>query len=119
MSTSISSRQNLLAFGCLNALSRPVWNLFYKKQMFAGSFSILTASCLEARAHGARFMHLVIRQSGRPRLRATAIPAGRSGARTEAILVTLRTGSFIVTSDSIFQENIWGQLAATSGNFQE
>src|SRR4030095_1285148 len=105
-------------FGCLNALTRRVWSLFCEKQTCAGSFSTRTACCLESRVHVARFMHLVIRRPGRPRLHAIAIPAGRFGAHREVILATLLTGNFIATRASIFPWNTWDQSATAPENSQ-
>src|SRR5713226_4123047 len=106
----------LPAFGCLNALTVRVWNLFCEKQTFAGSFSTRTACCLESRVRVARFMHLVTRRPGQPRLHAIMIQADKFGAHKEVILVTPRTGSFIATPDSTFHWNIWDQLLTAPGN---
>ena len=111
------SARALLAFGCLNALTIRASNLFCKKQTFAGSSSTRTACCLETRVRVAQFLHLVIRQPGRPRLRAIAIPVGRFGAHKEVILAILSTGSFIETPDSIFHWNIWDRLLTAPENF--
>src|SRR5437762_1597264 len=115
----IFSVPSLSAFGCLNALTVRVWNPSCKRQIFAGSFSTHTACCLESLVHAARFMHLVTRRPGRRHLRAIVIQADRSGAHREVILVTLRTGSFIATPDSIFHWNIWDQLLTAPGSRSE
>src|SRR5215470_5672784 len=104
-------------FGCPNALTGRGWNLFCKRQIFAGLFSMRTGYYLERPGRAARFMHLVICRPGRPLLRVTAIQAGRFGAHREVIQATLLTVNFIATPDSTFHWNTWDQLAAASGNF--
>ena len=103
-------------FWCPNALMFRVWNPFYKRQIFAGSFSTRTGCCLENRVRAARFMRLVTRRPGRQCLRAIVIQADRSGAHREVIRVTPRTASFIATPDSTFHWNIWDQLLTAPGN---
>src|SRR5882724_3700814 len=105
----------LPGFGCPNALTGRVWNLFCKMRTFAGSFSTRTAYYLEHRGRAARFMHLAIRRPGRRLLRATAMRAGRFGVHREVTLATLLTVNFIATPDSIFHWNTWGQLARAPG----
>src|SRR5438309_11837384 len=95
------SARDLLAFGCLSALTIRASNLFCKKQTFAGSSSTRTACCLETRVRVAQFLHRVTRQPGRPRLRAIAIPVGGFGAHKEVILAILSTGSVYATPDSL------------------
>src|SRR5437870_9496483 len=107
----------LPGFGCPNALTGRVWNLFCKRRISAGSFSMRTAYYSEPRGRTARFMHLAIHRPGRRLLRATAMQAGRFGAHKEVTLETLLTVNFIATPDSIFHWNIWGQLARAHGNF--
>jgi hypothetical protein len=112
----IFSVSSLPDFGCLNALTRQVWNRPCKKRKFAGSLSTHTACCLESRGRVAQFMLLVILPQGQPRLRAIAIQAGAFGVHTEVIRATLPTGNFIATPDSIFQWNTWARLGAAPGN---
>src|SRR5215831_19755871 len=100
MSMPIFSLANPLAFGSRNALTHRVWNRFCERQTFAGSFSTRTACCLQTRIRAAQFMHLVIRQPGRPHLRATAIRADKFGAHDVVSTATAPTESFIVTPDS-------------------
>src|SRR5437660_7536287 len=104
-------------FGCQNALTRRGWKQFYRKQIFAGSFWTHTACYLENRARDGQFMRHVIRRRDRRLLRATAIRAGKSGARTKVIREIQPTGNFIVTSVSMFPWNIWGLSCAEPENF--
>src|SRR6266850_7858327 len=103
--------------GCPNALTDQHSNLFYRRRIFAGSFSMRTACCSEHRGRAARFMHRVIRRPGRPLLHATVIQAGRFGAHREVILATLLIVNFIATPDLTFHGNTWDQLATAPGNF--
>src|SRR5215831_13806559 len=104
------------AFGCQNALTHRAWNQFYRKQIFAGSFSTDTDCCLENRARAGRFMRHVTRLRDRQLLRATAIQAGKSGARRKVIQEIQPTGTSIATSASIFPWSIWGRSRAEAEN---
>src|SRR5436190_857812 len=109
---------SLAGFGCLNVLTRRVWNSSCRRQMCAGWFSTRMVCYLESRGRVALFTHLVTRRPVRPFLRGIVIPADRFGARKGVTLVTQPIASFIVTPVSIFHWNTWDQLLAAPGNFQ-
>src|SRR5947208_11036839 len=117
MYMSIFSARSHAAFGFRSAVTRPVWKRLYSKQIFTGSFWTHMVCYLENRVRPARFMRLAIRQQDRPLLRAIATRAGKSGARTKAILAIPRTGSFTATMVSIFRWNIWDRLRGEPENF--
>src|SRR6185437_9445368 len=117
MSILIFSAPRPPGFGCPNVLMDQLSNLFCRRRIFAGSFSMRTACCSEHRGRAARFMRRVIRRPGRPLLPATVIQAGRFGAHREVILATLLIVNFIATPDSTFHGNTWDQLATALGNF--
>src|SRR5215813_6088914 len=117
MFTLTFSAPRLRGFGCPNALTNQLSNLFCRRRMFAGSFSMRMACCSEHRGRVARFMRRVIRRPGLLLLHATVIPAGRFGAHREVILATLLIVNFIATPDSTFHGNTWDQLVTAPGNF--
>src|SRR6266513_637828 len=117
MYMSIFSAWNHAAFGCRSAVTRPVWKSSYRRQMFAGLFWTRMVCYLDNRARAARFMRPVTRRQGPPLLRAIGTRAGKSGARTKAILAIPHTVSFTGTLVSMFRWNIWDRLRGESEKF--
>src|SRR5438552_10879851 len=113
----IYSAKNQADSGCRSALTRRAWKHFYRKQIFAGSFSTRTAWYLENRVRVAGFTRPVIRRWDQRLSRAILTQAGKSGARTKATRATQPTGNFTATSVSIFPWNIWDRSRAESENF--
>src|SRR4029450_13082145 len=87
--------------GYRNAVMLPVWNLLYRKRIFAGSFSTHTGCSLERRVQADPFTLPVIHQQGRPPSHVIRTPAAKFGVHTKAIPAIQLTGNFIVTSVSI------------------
>src|SRR5262245_32091898 len=102
--------------GYPNAVTLPVWNRFYKKQISGGSFWMHTVCSLEGRAHVAQYTHRVLHLPGRRPSRAIATPAAKSGVPTKGILAIRPTGIFTETSVSICPWNIWDRSHAEREN---
>ena len=102
MCMSISSVPSRADFGCQNVRTRRAWKQSSKKRIFGGSFSTHTACYLGNRARATRFIRLVIRDRGRPPLRAILTQADKSGAHTKVTLEIQLTENFTAILVSIF-----------------
>src|SRR5947207_14906445 len=109
MYISMFSMQSLQDSGCPNALTCGDWIQFCREQISVGSFWTVTAYCLERRARADRFTRRVIRLRVRPRLHATAIQAGKSGARMKVTQEIQSTGRSTVTLVSGVPRNSLGR----------
>src|SRR4029453_15899254 len=102
--------------GYPNAVMLVVWNLLYRKQIFAGFVSMHTGCPSEHRARADPFTLPVIRQRGHRLLPATLPSANKSGVRAQVIPAIQLTGIFIATSVSICPWNIWDRWRAEPEN---
>src|SRR5439155_18849517 len=111
------SAQSPMDTGYPRAVTLLVGKGFYRKRIFAGSFSTHTDCSLEHRAPAALFMLPDIHQGGRRPSHAIPTSAAKSGVRTKAIPAIQLTGNFIETSVSICRWSIWDRSRVEPGNF--
>src|SRR5207253_9243076 len=110
------SAQSPMDSGYPSAVTLLVWNGFYRKRIFAGSFSTHTDCSLERRAPAALFMLPVIHQGARRPSHGIPRPAPKPGGRPKATLATHLTGNFIGTPVSIGPWNMWARAEAEREN---